>query len=87
MKIVGQTIKTQIKFRFEETRRTLIWPITLESLGHVDPLPNLNELLSNNIFNKGYEHEINSKKSRLIIYTGQDIYHAATQVNGNFQNM
>ena len=46
LKNVGHIIKTQFKSHFEETQRTLIWPITSESLGHVNVLPKLNELLS-----------------------------------------
>ena len=53
--------------------------IISESLGHVDLPPTLNELLSYIIFNKGYEHHITSKKTRLISSIGKDIYIAATQ--------
>ena len=42
-------------------------------------LPTLNELASYIIFNEGYEHDIISKKSRLISSIGRDIGHAATQ--------
>ena len=53
--------------------------IISESLGHIDLPPTLNELLSYIIFNKGYEHHITSKKTRLISSIGKDIYIAATQ--------
>ena len=79
LKNVGQAIKTQIKFHFEETQRTPIWWITLKSWGNVDLLPTLNELLSYTIFNEAYEHEITSKKSRLISSIVQNTCHAAKQ--------
>ena len=77
LKNVGQAIKTQIKFHFKGTQRILIWRITLQSLGHIDLLPTLNELLSYIIFNEAYEHEITSKKSRLISSIGQNTCYAA----------
>ena len=89
-KNVGQTIKTQIESHLEETQRTLIWPITLEILGHVGLPPNLSELLSYIIFNEVYEHDITSKKSRLIISIGLLVKKFAVlqhKGNGNFQNM
>ena len=79
MKNCGQTIKTQIKCHFEETQRTPIWTITSKSLGHVKLPPGVNELLSYIIFNEGYEHDITSKKTRLISSISQDICRDATQ--------
>ena len=79
LKNVGLTIKTQIKSHFEETQRISIWPITSESLANVGLPPTLNKLLIYIIFNEGYEHDITSKKSRLITSVGQDICRAATQ--------
>ena len=49
LKNVYQTIKTQMKFHFEETENAPTWATTSESLGHVNLSPLLNELLSCNI--------------------------------------
>ena len=49
LKNVYQTIKTQLKFHFEETENAATRPTTSESLGQVNLSPLLNERLSCNI--------------------------------------
>lgn len=49
LKNVPESIKTQMKFHFEETENAPTWPTTSERLAHVNLSPTLNERLSCNI--------------------------------------